>query len=88
MALPETFKVLSDLNRRNILIMLKKGQMTPGEISEKLKMSAAALSYHLNQLKKANLIIEYKYKNFIYYDLNITVFDELIIWLNQFKGEI
>ena len=88
MALPETFKVLSDLNRRNILIMLKKGQMTPGEISEQLNLSAAALSYHLNQLKKANLIIEYKYKNFIYYDLNITVFDELIIWLNQFKGEI
>lgn len=88
MGLPDTFKALSDSNRRDILMMLKDGKMTAGEISEKMGMSAAAVSYHLNQLKKADLVIEYKYKNFIYYDLNTTLFDELVIWLKQFNGGI
>lgn len=86
--LPDTFKALSDTNRRDILMMLKNGKMTAGEISDKMGMSAAAVSYHLNQLKKAELVIEYKYKNFIYYDLNTTLFDELVIWLKQFNGGI
>lgn len=88
MGLADTFKALSDLNRREILMMLKNGKLTAGEISEKLNMSPAALSYHLNQLKKADLVIEYKHKNFIYYDLNTTLFDELVIWLKQFNGGI
>ena len=81
------FKVLADKQRRDILIMLKDGQMNAGEIAEKLGITPAALSYHLKLLKGADLIIEYKQKNFIYYDINTSVFDELILWIKQFGGD-
>ena len=58
-----------------------------GEIAEKLQITPAALSYHLKLLKNADLISEYKEKNFVYYEINTTVFDELIIWVNQFGGK-
>lgn len=80
------FKVLSDKLRRNILVMLKDGKMSAGEIAEKLDISPAALSYHLKLLKKADLIMEYKDKNFIYYEINTSVFEELILWVKQFGG--
>ena len=67
------FKVLADSQRRDIL--------------EKLQITPAALSYHLKLLKNADLISEYKEKNFVYYEINTTVFDELIIWVNQFGGK-
>lgn|SRR5574344_1927708 len=85
MAIAESFKVLSDPVRRKILLMLKEGRMTAGDISEALEMSPAALSYHLKLLKKTDLVMEYKFKNFIYYELNTTVFDELILWMKQFS---
>jgi len=87
MGIAETFKVLSDPLRRNILVSLKSGRLTAGEISEKFDITPAALSYHLKLLKKANLVMEYKHKNFIYYELNTTVFNELIIWIKQFGGD-
>lgn len=87
MGISETFKVLSEPLRRNILISLKSGRLTAGEISEKFDITPAALSYHLKLLKNANLVMEYKHKNFIYYELNTTVFDELIIWIKQFGGD-
>ena len=71
------FKVLADQQRREILIMLKDGR---------LKVTPAALSYHLKLLKSADLVSEYKEKNFIFYEINTTVFDELILWINQFGG--
>jgi DNA-binding transcriptional ArsR family regulator len=80
------FKVLADSQRREILTMLKDGRMNAGEIAERLKITPAALSYHLKLLKDADLIAEYKEKNFIYYEINTTVFDELIMWVNQFGG--
>ncbi len=80
------FKVLSDDQRRDILLMLKNGRMNAGEIAKELDITPAALSYHLKLLKGANLIIEYKQKNFIYYEINTTVFDELIMWIGQFGG--
>ncbi len=80
------FKVLADKQRRDILVMLKDGRMSAGEIAEKLGITPAALSYHLKQLKNADLVMEYKNKNFIYYEINITVFDELILWVEQFGG--
>lgn len=80
------FKVLSDKQRRDILVMLKDGKMSAGEIAEKLDISPAALSYHLKLLKNADLIMEYKYKNFIYYEINTSVFEELILWVKQFGG--
>lgn len=80
------FKVLSDKQRRDILVMLKDGKMSAGEIAEKLDISPAALSYHLKLLKNAYLIMEYKDKNFIYYEINTSVFEELILWVKQFGG--
>lgn len=81
------FKVLSDTQRRDILTMLKGGRMNAGEIAEKLQITPAALSYHLKLLKGADLISEYKEKNFIYYEINTTVFEELLLWVSQFGGK-
>lgn len=80
------FKVLSDKQRRDILLMLKDGRLSAGEIAERLDISPAALSYHLKILKNADLVMEYKSKNFVYYEINTTVFDELILWIRQFGG--
>ena len=80
------FKVLADKQRRDILVMLKDGRLNAGEIAERLSVTPAALSYHLKLLKGADLIMEDKSKNFIYYELNTTVLDELILWIEQFGG--
>lgn len=80
------FKVMADQQRRDILVMLKNGRMNAGEIAERLGITSAALSYHLKLLKSADLIMEYKQKNFIYYEINTSVFDELILWIGQFGG--
>ena len=81
------FKVLSDIQRREILVLLKNGRLSAGEIAEKMGLTPAALSYHLKLLKQAELVIEYKQKNFIYYEINITVLVELILWVKQFGGK-
>ena len=80
------FKVLSDKQRRDILVMLKDGRMNAGEIAERLGVTPAALSYHLRLLKGADLILEYKQKNYIYYEINTSVFEELLLWISQFGG--
>ena len=82
------FKVLADEQRRDILVMLKSGRMSAGEIADALNITPAALSYHLKQLRGAELIMEYKHKNFIYYEINATVFEELILWIKQFGGNL
>lgn len=84
MGFPETFKALADPARREILLMLRGGRMAAGEIASRFDMTGATVSYHLSQLKKAGLIFETKEKNFIYYTLNTSVFEELMLWLNQF----
>ena len=83
----DIFKVLADKQRRDILVMLKNGRMNAGEIAVQLGITPAALSYHLKLLKGADLIMEYKQKNFIYYEINTSVFDELILWIGQFGGD-
>ena len=80
------FKVLSDEQRREILVMLKNGRMNAGDIAKRLDITPAALSYHLKLLKNADLVLEYKEKNFIYYEINTSVFEELILWIGQFGG--
>lgn len=85
MGFPETFKALSDPMRREILLMLRGGRMSAGDIASKFTASPPTVSYHLSLLKKADLIFETKYKNFIYYDLNTSVFEELLLWFSQFK---
>ncbi len=84
MKISETFKILSDDQRRDIITMLRSGRMNAGEIAERLGITPAALSYHLRLLKKADMVIEYKEKNFVYYELNTSVFDEIMLWLGQF----
>lgn len=84
LSLHGTFKALSDPIRRDILLLLKKDKMIAGDIAEKIGISPASLSYHLNLLKKNDLIIESKEKNYVYYELNTSLFDELIMWLKQF----
>ena len=81
------FKVLADEQRRQILQMLKDGRLSAGEIAERLSVTPAALSYHLRLLKSADLVIEYKSKNFVYYEINTTVLQELILWVGQFGGK-
>ncbi|MBQ7755950.1 MAG: winged helix-turn-helix transcriptional regulator [Oscillospiraceae bacterium] len=87
MGFPETFKALSDPVRREILTMLKEGRKSAGEIGQKFDMTGATISYHLNILKKAELVFEEKEKNFIYYNLNLTVFEEIMMWITQFTGK-
>jgi transcriptional regulator, ArsR family len=83
---PETFKALSDPVRREILVMLKSGKKSAGEISKEFDMTGATISYHISQLKKAGLVLETKYKNFIYYEINVSVFEEVMLWFSQFGG--
>lgn len=87
MGFQETFKALADPVRREILMMLKGGKLSAGEIAGKFDMTQATVSYHLSQLKKANLILETKYKNYIYYEINVSVFEEIMLWLTQFGGK-
>ncbi len=82
----ETFKALSDPVRRDILILLKESSMSAGEISGHFEMTAATVSYHLSILKKAGLVTETKRKNFIFYELNISVVEEAMLWLSDLKG--
>ena len=86
MAFAETFKALSDPVRREILQLLKNGKMSAGEIGGHFDMTGATISYHLKILKKADLVWETKVKNFVYYELNTTVVEELLLWLSDLKG--
>lgn len=87
MGFAETFKALSDPVRRQILELLKEKKLSAGEIGQHFDMTGATISYHLSQLKKAGLVFETKYKNYIYYELNVTVFEEVLLWLSQFGGK-
>ena len=88
MGFAETFKALSDPVRRQILVLLKRTEKTSaGDIAREFDMTQATVSYHLSQLKKAHLILESKYKNFVFYEINISVFEEVMLWLSQFGGK-
>lgn len=86
MGLHDTLKALSDPVRRDILELLKSGRLSAGDIGKHFDLSAATISHHLSQLKKAGLVHETKYKNFIFYELNVTVFEDVLIWVSQFTG--
>ena len=86
LGLHDTLKVLSDPVRRDILELLKSGRLSAGDIGKHFDLSAATISHHLSQLKKAGLVLETKYKNFIFYELNVTVFEDVLIWVSQFTG--
>ena len=86
MGMNETLKAISDSVRRDILQMLKSGKKSAGEIAEQFNLTGATVSYHLAKLKNADLITEQKYKNFIYYELNTSVFEEVLTWIFALGG--
>ena len=88
MGFAETFKALSDPIRREILTLLKNGRLSAGEIGSHFEMTGATISYHLSILKKAGLIFESKEKNYIYYTLNTSVMEEVMLWLSELKGDV
>ena len=87
MGINETLKAISDPVRRDILQMLKGGKKSAGEIAEHFNLTAATVSYHLSKLKKADLITEQKHKNYIYYELNTSVFEEVLTWIYALGGK-
>ena len=87
MGMNETLKAISDPIRRDILDMLKGGKKSAGEIAEHFNLTGATVSYHLAKLKSADLITEEKYKNFIYYELNTSVFEEVLKWIYMLGGK-
>jgi DNA-binding transcriptional ArsR family regulator len=82
-----TMKALSDPIRREILELLKFGKLSAGEIAEKFPVSGAAISKHLSVLKDADLIRDTREGKFIYYELNTSVLEEVMLWLATLKGE-
>ena len=87
MSFAETFKALADPVRRDILTLLRQGRLSAGEIGAHFDMTGATISYHLGILKKAGLVFEQREKNYIYYELNTSVVEEVMLWLSELKGE-
>ena len=87
MSLNDTMKALSDPTRRAILNYLKDGSLTAGDIAAKFDMPSATISHHLSILKKADLVKENRQKNFIYYSINATVLEEVLLWISTLKGD-
>ena len=87
MGIQSTLKALSDPIRRGILEILKAGRLSAGEIAEKFPVSGAAVSKHLSVLKEADLIRDTREGKFIYYELNASVLEEVMLWLTALKGD-
>ena len=87
MGIQNTMKALSDPIRREILELLKSGQLSAGEIGEKFPISGAAISKHLSVLKEADLIRDTREGKFIYYELNASVLEEIMLWIAELKGD-
>lgn len=86
MPVSDILSALADENRRRILTTLKQGRVSSGELAQAVGMTPQALSYHLKKLREAELIYETRRKNFIFYELNLTVLDEAILWLDNLRG--
>ena len=87
MGLEKTMKALADPVRREILTILKKGRMSVGDIVAHFDITGAAISRHLSILKEADLIRDSREGKFIYYDLNASVLEEILMWISTLKGE-
>ena len=87
MGLQDTLKALSDPIRRDILNLLKDKRYAAGEIAEKFPVTAAAISRHLSILKDADLIRDTREGKFIYYELNASVLEEILLWIHELKGD-
>jgi DNA-binding transcriptional ArsR family regulator len=87
MGFQESFKALSDPTRRQIIQLLKNGNLTAGEIVDHFQMTGASISHHLSVLKNAGLVIDDKQGKYIYYELNLSVVEEIMSWLASLKEE-
>ena len=87
MSLQHTLKALADPTRRDILNLLKQGRLSAGEIGEKFPVTAASISRHLSVHKEAELIRDQREGKYIYYELNASVLEEVMLWLASLKGE-
>ncbi len=87
MGLQETLRAISDPTRREILNLLKKGQMSAGEIVSHFDMTGASISRHLSVLKDADMIRDRREGKFIYYELNASVLEEALLWIADLKGD-
>ena len=87
MGMQNTLRALADPIRREILNLLKRGRMSAGEIVEHFDVTGASISRHLSVLKEADLIRDTREGKFIYYDLNASVLEEIMLWITDLKGE-
>lgn len=86
-SMQDTLQALADPTRREILNLLKQSRMSAGEISNHFSISGAAVSRHLSVLKEADLIRNERESKYIYYELNATVLEEILLWISELKGE-
>lgn len=86
MSFQQTLKAISDPTRREILNLLKEGRLSAGEIGEHFVTSGATLSHHLSILKEAELISDERDGKYIYYEVNMTVLDEILNWMKSLRG--
>jgi len=86
-SMQDTLQALADHTRREILNLLKQSRMSAGEISNHFSISGAAVSRHLSVLKEADLIRDEREGKYIYYELNATVLEEILLWISELKGE-
>ena len=87
MSMQDTLQALADPTRREILNLLNQSRMSAGEISNHFSISGAAVSRHLSVLKEADLIRDEREGKYIYYELNATVLEEILLWISELKGE-
>ena len=87
MSLQNTLRALSDPIRREILNLLKAGRLSAGDIADHFPVTGASISRHLSVLKDADLIRDTREGKFIYYDLNVSVLEEILLWVKDLKGE-
>ena len=87
MGLQHTLKALSDPIRREILNLLKARRMSAGEICEHFDVTDASMSRHLSVLKEADLVRDTREGKFIFYELNASVLEEILLWVKELKGE-
>ena len=86
MGIQNTMKALADPIRREILNMLKGGRMSAGEIVDKFDVTGASISRHLSVLKEADLIRDFREGKFIFYELNASVLEEIMLWIAELRG--
>ena len=87
MGLQNTLRALADPIRREILDILKSGRMSAGEITDHFDVTGASISRHLSVLKEADLIRDHRKGKYIFYELNTSVLEEIMLWITELKGE-